>query len=344
LTEGRWLEIPDSKLIDVAPRESPGGSTIKIVAWSGGAYDSRRDLFLVWGGGHSDYAGNEVYAFDLATRKWRRLTEPSVADRARTPTYPDGQPRARHTYNYIEYVPSIDRLLCFGASGPYPGGGGEFSRDVLEFDIGERRWNGRARAAVPTPGNLIGAQARLDPASGRVFVIGSQRATLQAYDPADDRWFSGWAPVRVKVHATAAIDPVRREFVLLGSGGQSDGQILRWSLDRPGAAQDLSSRTSGDRQIESAYAPGFDYDGAARRLVAWSGGTDVFVFDGAELRWTRVPAAADNRVDPGAQNPTGTYGRFRYVARLDAFILVNAADRNVLVYRPPRGSVPIIPR
>ena len=111
LTEGRWLEILDSKLIDVAPRESPGGSTLKIVAWSGGAYDSRRDLFLVWGGGHSDYAGNEVYAFDLASRKWRRLTEPSVADRARTPAYPDGQPRARHTYNYIEYVPSIDRLF-----------------------------------------------------------------------------------------------------------------------------------------------------------------------------------------------------------------------------------------
>jgi hypothetical protein len=342
LTEGRWLELPDSKLVDVAPVKSPGGSTLKIVAWSGGAYDSRRDLVLVWGGGHSDYAGNEVYSFDIATCQWRRLTEPSAADRARTPAYPDGQPRARHTYTYIEYVPSIDRLLVFGASGPYPGGGGEFSRDLLEFDVGARRWTGRSRAAIPPPGNLIGAQARLDPSSGRVFFVGSQRAALQAYDPGGDRWFSGWTPVRVKVHATAAIDPVRREFVLLGSG--KGGQLLRWSLDHPGGAEDLSKRTSGDKQIESAYAPGFDYDAAHQRLVAWPGGTDVYVFDGQTLHWTRLPAASDNRVDPGPANPTGTYGRVRNVPRLDAVQLVKAAHHNLLAYRPPSGSVPIIPR
>jgi hypothetical protein len=57
LTAGQWLELPDSRLIDVAPRTSPGGSTLKVMTWSGGAYDSRRDAMLVWGGGHSDYAG-----------------------------------------------------------------------------------------------------------------------------------------------------------------------------------------------------------------------------------------------------------------------------------------------
>ncbi len=148
----------------------------------------------------------------------------------------------------------------------------------------------------------------------------------------------------MKVHATAAIDPARREFVLLGSGGKGGGQLLRWSLDRPGNADDLTKRTSGDKQIESAYGPGFDYDAAGKRLVAWSGGTDVYVFDGESLHWTRLPAAPDNRIDPGPANPTGTYGRFRYVAQLNAFILVNAADQNVYAYRPPRGSVPIIPR
>src|SRR5687768_14643640 len=90
LQEGRWLEIPNSRLIDVAPSDSPGGTPLKVVAWSGGALDTRRAQVLVWGGGHSDYAGNEVYAFDLGSRQWRRLTEPSVVDRARTTTYPDG--------------------------------------------------------------------------------------------------------------------------------------------------------------------------------------------------------------------------------------------------------------
>jgi hypothetical protein len=345
LAPGQWHELPDTRLIDVAPDPSPGGSTLKVVTWSGGAYDSKRDVMLVWGGGHSDYAGNEVYLFDLGTRRWQRLTEPSVADRARTPTYPDGQPRARHTYNYLEYVPALERLLCFGASGPWPGGGGEFSRAVLEFDVGKRRWTGGPRADVPaSAGRLIGAQARLDPASGRIFVIGSQRAALQVYDPGTDRWSSGWTPVRVRVHATAAIDPVRREFMLIGSGGKGGAQALRWHLDRPGDAEDLTQRTSGDKEIEAAYAPGFDYDPAARQLVAWAGGTDIFIFDADETRWTRLPAAAGNTGDPGPANPTGTYGRFRYVPGHDAFVLVNRADQNVFIYRPARRSIPIIPR
>jgi hypothetical protein len=334
LDKGGWLEVPDSRLIDVAPSRSPGGATLKIVAWSGAALDTRRSQLLVWGGGHSDYAGNEVYAFDLRSLQWRRLTEPSVADRGRTATYPDGQPRARHTYNYIEYVPALDRMLVFGASGPYPGGGGEFSRSVIEFDIGERRWITGGRADVPPPGNLIGAQARIDPESGRVYVIGSQKAALLAYDPAADRWSQLSPPTRVRVHATAAIDPGRRELVLIGSGGRSGGQALRWKLDAAGEVDDVSSRTTGDKQVESAYGPGFDYDSRRRRLVAWAGGSEVFVFDGDSLRWTRIPAPADS-ANPGPPNPTGTYGRFRYVADHDAFVLVNAADRNVFMYRLP---------
>ena len=95
---------------------------------------------LVWGGGHSDYAGNEVYVFDLGTQRWQRLTEPSVADRARTPAYPDGNPAPVTRTTTSNMYQSIERLLCFGASGPWPGGGGEFSRAVLEFDVDSRRW------------------------------------------------------------------------------------------------------------------------------------------------------------------------------------------------------------
>ena len=333
LQGGHWLEVPDSRLLDVAPDQSPGGAPVKIVAWSGAALDTRRNQVLVWGGGHSDYAGNEVYAFDLGVCQWKRLTEPSVADRARTATYPDGEPRARHTYNYIEYVPALDRMLSFGASGPYPGGGGEFSRAVIEFDIERRRWISGARTDVPGPASLIGAQARFDPPSGRVLVIGSQRAALQAYDPASNTWSQLGRPTRVRVHATAAVDPLRRELVLIGSGGKSGAQALRWKLDKAAEVEDLSQRTTGDKQIESAYGPGFDYDASRRRLVAWSGGTDVFVLDAENLRWSRVRAAEGNGVDPGPANPTGTYGRFRYVPRYDAFVLVNAADQNVYLYR-----------
>jgi hypothetical protein len=38
-----------------------------MAAWGGGAHDTKRDRLIVWGGGHGDYGGNELYAFDVNT-------------------------------------------------------------------------------------------------------------------------------------------------------------------------------------------------------------------------------------------------------------------------------------
>jgi hypothetical protein len=333
---GEWVEVPNTRLVDVAAGGSPGGSIRKITAWSGAAYDSRRNQLLVWGGGHSDYGGNEVYAFDLDDLAWRRLTEPSAADRSRAPFYPDGRPRARHTYNYIEYLPSRDRLVSFGGSGPYPTGGGEFTRDQVEFDPGSGRWQPSGRAAVPRTGNMIGAHARLDPATGDVYFLGSQKASPMRYESATDRWVEGWGKTHVRVHSTAAIDTDRRLLVVVGSGGDSgQRQLLAWRLDQPGPAQDLTKKSRGDTGIEAAYGPGFDYHPPTRRFVAWAGGKDVFVLDPGTWIWTRVPGITGQGADPGPPNRTGTYGRFRYVAPFDLFVLVNGAESNVYLYRMP---------
>jgi hypothetical protein len=332
---GHWVEVPDSALTRVAVGPSVGGSIAKITAWSGAALDAEGNRLLVWGGGHSDYAGNEVYAFDLNTLRWERLSEPSRPDKAKSPLYPDGQPRARHTYNYVEYVPRLRRLVSFGGSGAYPVGGGEFTRELSTFDPAERRWVTGVLSPVPAGGKMIGAHARVDPRSGDVFFLPSQRAALMRYSPADDRWRTGSGPVYVRVHATAAIDPERRYFVLIGSG--TEPQALMWNLDRLERPRDLRPLTSGDKAMEQAYAPGFDYHPPTRKFLAWGGGQDVYVLDPDNWEWTRRSPAPGNAVNPGPHLPTGTYGRFRYVPRLDVFVLMNGANGNVFVYRlaPP---------
>src|SRR5688500_2675426 len=82
LPAGRWYRFPDSKLEAVAAKTNVGGSIKGLMAaWSGGIYDTDRERLVVWGGGHNDYAGNEVYAFgplNAAAPKWQRLTDPSV--------------------------------------------------------------------------------------------------------------------------------------------------------------------------------------------------------------------------------------------------------------------------
>src|SRR5262245_24509780 len=78
LRPGEWYEFPNSRIRDVLPSPLPEGSVTAMLAYSGGAFDTRRNRLMVWGGGHAAYAGNEMYAFDVASGRWSRLTTPTA--------------------------------------------------------------------------------------------------------------------------------------------------------------------------------------------------------------------------------------------------------------------------
>ena len=137
--------------------------------WSGGAYDTKRDRLIVWGGGHSGYAGNEVYIFDINTLQWQRLIEPSTQVSPDTLYYPDGLPTSRHTYDYIEYLPTMDRFCSAGVVGAYGSGvtsGPAF--DCLNFDT--LQWE--KYPDVPNRAFGIGAISAVD-ASGNLSTLGT---------------------------------------------------------------------------------------------------------------------------------------------------------------------------
>jgi len=93
---GRWYQFPSSRLDAVAPSPLPPGYIAAVmVAWSGGVFDTDRDRLVVWGGGHSDYGGNEVYAFgplSSDTPRWERLTDPSNPPANNVVRAGDGRP------------------------------------------------------------------------------------------------------------------------------------------------------------------------------------------------------------------------------------------------------------
>ena len=84
-------------------------------AWNGAVFASRfgsSGAMVVFGGGHDDYYGSDVHAFDLDSREWRRLCTGFVAgglgdygQGAVYPdsVYPDGSPLPPHTYDYVQY-------------------------------------------------------------------------------------------------------------------------------------------------------------------------------------------------------------------------------------------------
>ncbi|MDQ2915684.1 MAG: hypothetical protein M3R40_00725 [Pseudomonadota bacterium] len=94
-------------------------------AWNGAAYASRYGAsgsMIVFGGGHNDYFGSDVHAFDLASREWRRIADGYVVGTvdqygagARYPgsVYPDGSPLPPHTYDYVQYDARGNDYLLF---------------------------------------------------------------------------------------------------------------------------------------------------------------------------------------------------------------------------------------
>ena len=99
----------------VAPWRGRVGFSAITEAWNGAVYASRfgrSGAMVTFGGGHNNYFGSDVHAFDLASREWRRLTTGFVTgspneygEGAVYPdaVYPDGSPLPPHTYDYVQY-------------------------------------------------------------------------------------------------------------------------------------------------------------------------------------------------------------------------------------------------
>jgi hypothetical protein len=97
---GEWVSVPTSNGIgDVAYGTSPGGTVNGITnAWGCIATDASGNVYF-FGGGHADYAGNEIYklALDQASPPYSRLNDPTASVTTNVGYYGDGKPSSRHT-------------------------------------------------------------------------------------------------------------------------------------------------------------------------------------------------------------------------------------------------------
>src|SRR5579863_2263636 len=105
-----WSQIPGTKLQSVCPSNSFNSSDYPfsdkcknvIEAWGGAAADTLRNRLILWGGGHSDYSGNEVYELDLNGLTVNRLTDPGLPVASDCQEALSGTiPNSRHTYDSL---------------------------------------------------------------------------------------------------------------------------------------------------------------------------------------------------------------------------------------------------
>lgn len=356
LPANTWFEVPNTHMQDVCAPESFGVNAVMgcraiILAWGGGAYASAQRKMLIWGGGHNDYWGNEVYAFDLRNGRWERLTDPSpgkLISEANSDPLPDGQPNSRHTYDGIQYIAHTGQIFAHGGS-ISPGGGG--TSVTWLFDMLKRSWH--AALLKGGPGGYALASG-YDPASGLVIVRGTK--ALWSYDAGTNAWerLAGfgytplWPRYEVSGDRRGTVDTKRQLFWSVGSNDLLVWDIRKktlvtneWKTEGGGAYSNLARlKTYPDQVFESgggdifnATAPGFDFDSKADQFVAWKGGAP-YILDLATKTWSR----GESNGAPPKQVANGTFGRWRYVPEYNVFILVNSVSSNVLFYKNTPGG------
>jgi hypothetical protein len=329
---GRWYKIEGSRLDQqpgvFPPVPTPEGNPANVfAAWSGAAYDSKRERVLFHGGGHGDYAGNEVYALDVNTFRWSRLWGPSpqipsLRESEGRAAYPDGNPASVHTYDGLNYLPDLDKLWRGGGSLWSGSGGGTQATWML--DLATNRWQRMADSRVLG----VSVASDYDPVSGNVFAF-SDKNILGEYDPKKNRWRE-IGDISHGEEQVAAIDPERRLFVRVGNGDVSYCNIRSGSIR-------TAVPTRGPQNVVNGRGPGFVYDPTIKKFVGWAGGASVFTLDPATWTWAEIKPAPGNTVVPphttDAPNNFLVMSKFLYIPGKNFYVLVQRVSTEVHVYR-----------
>lgn len=335
-----WQALPGTRLTDVCPERSaeynfPDKCHNVVRAWSSGALDQASGNLYIWGGGHNDYYGNELYALNAHSKTLERLTEPApIANPLAKPVqgelapFDGTQPNARHTYDGMTFMASEKVLWAF--SGALAG------RTALLHDNktwlfypGENSWRiDEASGDIPDGG--YGVVSAYDAVTGKIFL--HNRKALYSYTLGSEggvyKRLNGNSALGLGVNA--AIDPKNRRMLIIGNGTQ-----ILYDLDSSSGYRRIRFPRKGDADfIRKHDAPGLAYNSRDGHFYAWAGDGKLYRFHMDSLSWESL--ALKN--DPGAQGRHGTFGRFDYLPSIDSFVLLHNPRKNAYLLTLPEDD------
>jgi len=354
-----WVEVPGNTLQSIDPEANPainpnfpgtapwrgvGGQAQVMGSWSGGDFDLQNDDLWVYGGGHADYAGNELYKVRIASDSadWLMVRPPTGAvgnegvlddGQELTGRYFDGRPRSTHSYNRPVYIPATG--LAIGTLGnTYRVSEG--TREFLQFDAakGEPTYGPNAPFGNPTS-----SAAAYDSLRHCVYWRTSGTGAVQKYDLDTQEWSTvqtsgptagtvgsgdcgiefaadldclfliiGESTYRAMDCATGAMSSITLE-------GSPVGAVLRGSC-RPRWVPNLRAFACWDNTTDTGVI----------NLVS---PPSENIFSSA---WTVSQLPVTGSTVPTVKTQWGTFGRFFYSRKLNGFGVVNATNQPIYFY------------
>jgi hypothetical protein len=293
--------------------------------WAGGAFDAVNNRLLIQGGGHAGYAGNETYALNLGDGTGNptitRLTNPTSTVRdgcVNGGTYADGKPVARHTYDQLAYLPDQNAMFMWGGSQWQCG---NMASDTWMLNLTTFVWTRGTDTNKPS-GNFSRACA-YHPAGHLVYC--RDDFVLKSYNPVNDTWTTRSTSFGVGEYKTGVIDTTRHRYYMTTPA--SSTTLYYYDIRDP-ASTNLVIQTLTTSGCTWNGQIGMAYDPVQDRIVTWNGGNSVQVYDPtanscSTVTYSGGPTAMAN----------GTYGRFRYSAKLNVFVTCNDVDVNCYALR-----------
>jgi len=332
-------------------------------AWNGAVYASRfgrSGAMIIFGGGHNNYFGSDVHAFDLASREWRRLSDGFVSGQPdeygqgasyADAVYPDGSPLPPHTYDYVQYDEvGNDFMLLKGQTEMGPNVKAAPIPHLFNLDTFTWRSGPRHPLAILNSGGFTtwDANRRLlwghsgDDGGGNAFV---------AYGPDGvnpDTTVGNWAEFHPSKlpgeanHNAMQIHPVA-DLIILALHARDALAVI--DPNNPGEV--IAPVASYGRKPRIHEYAALEYSAGIESLVYYSAVDAAAVYGidwdgGARWRVLTAPASLNPIADALTQsrhrvNRAHTFGRFRiaHFEEVDLAVLVRHVDSPVYTMRLP---------
>ena len=314
-------------------------------AYTGMAFDHERGLWYVLsGGGHSSWGGNDVAHYDFSTLTWVRDTIPQPYNGEVIDTNDTGEclapalgPPASHHWDGVQYIPGSDNILWLGGAMYCSNGGYWPYRMGWVYDQVSKEWSRHDNlnevawtaftAYDPLSGMVIGSAG-----AGPFFIINPETWEIEAlFKYLTDHPGAG----------TAVFDPELRAFYMISSKG-----LYRLFLDDRGYPANVDPSAYLNPGLHVRFPTksnvvanaGMALRKSTGELFLWLGDARVWVYNSVSNQMVALapscPAPAMNPKENDFST-SGVYSKWVYIESLDVFAGISSYRGEIVLYKPP---------